>query len=64
MDVVRLTFRNNSGTPNEALLKLSGRDRNLPGHVTGHSLITRSGTDIALVSGTAGAAVSSEADGL
>lgn len=64
MDVVRLTFRNNGDTPADGLLKLSGRDRNLPGHVSGHALVTRSGVDVALVTETAGAEVSSEANGL
>lgn len=64
MDVVRLTFRNDGANAADALLKLSGRQRNLPGHVTGHNLITRAGEDVALVTGAAGAAVSSEAGGL
>jgi hypothetical protein len=64
MDVVRLTFRNNGATATDALLKLSGRERNLPGHFTGHNLITHAGEDVALVTGTAGAAVTSEANGL
>ena len=64
MDVVRLTFRNNGSAPSDALLKLSGRDRNLPGHVTSHSLVTRDGFDVALVADTAGANVTSEANGL
>lgn len=64
MDVVRLTFRNGGTTPTDALLKLSGRERNLPGHVMGHNLITLAGEDVALVADTAGAAVTSEANGL
>ncbi|HEV2323476.1 MAG TPA: hypothetical protein VGS10_05955 [Terracidiphilus sp.] len=64
MDVVRLTFRNNGATGADALLKLSGRERNLPGHVTGNDLITHGGEDVALVVDTGGAAVSSESNGL
>jgi hypothetical protein len=64
MDMVRLTFRNNGATAADALLKLSGRERNLPGHVTDHNLITRSGEDVALVTDTAGADVTSQANGL
>lgn len=64
MDVVRLSFRNNGATQVEALLKLSGRERNLPGHVTGRDLITHAGEDVALVTDTAGAAVTSEANDL
>lgn len=64
MDVVRLTFRNNGASSTDALLKLSGRERNLPGHVTGHDLITRAGEDVALVADDAAAAISSEANGL
>jgi len=64
MDVVRLTFRNDGATATNATLKLSGRERNLPGHVTGHDLITHAGEDVALVTDTAGATVTSEANGL
>ncbi|HEV2134549.1 MAG TPA: hypothetical protein VGR47_09800 [Terracidiphilus sp.] len=64
MDVVRFTFHNSGATAAEAQFKLSGRERNLPGHVTGHNLITRAGEDVALVTEAAGAAVRSEANGL
>jgi len=64
MDVVRLKFRNEDATAAEALLKLSGRERNLPGHAAGQSLVTRSGEDVALVKDEAGAAFSTEDDGL
>lgn len=64
MDVVRLTFHNEGATAADALVKLSGRERNLPGHVNGHNLITRGGEDVALVTDTGGATVSSEANGL
>ena len=64
MDVVRLTFHNDGATAADALLKLSGRERNLPGHVSGHNLITRGGEDVALVFDTAGAEVAPEANGL
>ena len=64
MDVVRLTFRNDGAAGTDALLKLSGRERNLPGHVAGRNLITLAGEDVVLVSDTAGAAVTSAANGL
>ncbi len=64
MDVVRLTFTNNGASAVDATLKLSGRERNLPGHVTGHNLITLAGEDVALVTDTAGATVTSEANDL
>lgn len=64
MDVVRLTFRNDGAAAVDATLELSGRDCNLPGHVSGHGLITRSGVDVSLVTDTAGAEVSSEDNGL
>ncbi len=64
MDVVRLTFRNGGASAADATLKLSGRDRNLPGHVDGHALVTRSGVDVTLVAGAAGATITPEAGGL
>lgn len=64
LDVVRLTFTNSSATPQDASLKLSGKERNLPGHVTGSALITGAGEDIALVTETDGAMIGSEANGL
>jgi len=63
MDVVRLTFRNAGAAAADALLKLSGRERNLPGHVVGHMLENGAGEDIALVTETAGAAVNAEDNG-
>jgi len=64
MDVVRLTFRNVSAAAVDAVLKLSGRERNLPGHAAGQTLATKSGEDVALVKEAAGAAISAEDDGL
>ncbi len=64
MDVVRLTFRNAGSAAADATLELSGRDRNLPGRVSGRALITRSGVDVSLVTGAAGAQVSSRENGL
>jgi hypothetical protein len=62
--MLRVRFRNEGVTAVDALLKLSGRERNLPGHVEGQSLATKSGEDVALVTDAAGAALSVEDDGL
>ena len=43
LDLVRLTVHNASSEPATFRLKLSGRERNLPGHVEGESLVTRGG---------------------
>jgi hypothetical protein len=64
LDVVRLSFHNDGAAAADAVLKLSGRERNLPGHVAGQSLITRSGEDVALVTETDGAAPAAEDNGL
>lgn len=64
MDVVRLRFRNDTADATDAVLKLSGKERNLPGHVAGASLVTRGGEDVALVAEAAGAAVTAEDNGL
>jgi hypothetical protein len=64
MDVVRLSFHNESDSATDVVLKLSGRERNLPGHAAGQTLVTNSGEDVALVKDGAGAALSSEDDGL
>ena len=65
MDVVRLTFTNDGDSAQSfLLLKLSGRERNLPGRVQGNALITNAGEDVALVSDTGGAAVTSDDGGL
>ena len=64
LDVVRLTFTNSSPTQQEATLKLSGKERNLPGHVTGSTLITGAGEDVALLTETAGATPTPEDNGL
>jgi hypothetical protein len=64
LDVVRLVFANNGAAPQKILLKLSGRNRNLPGHVEGSALITGGGEDVAMVSDAGGAAVAAEDNGL
>ena len=64
MDVVRLRLRNEGAADADAVLKLSGRGRNLPGHVVGQTLVTKSGEDVALVKGAADAVLSSEDGGL
>jgi hypothetical protein len=63
-DVVRLTFSNSGASTADIMLKLSGRERNLPGHVVGQMLENGAGEDVALVAETAGAAVTSEDNGL
>jgi len=64
IDLVRLTFTNDGTTSQSFVLELSGRERNLPGHVEGHALISRGGEDVALVSDNGGAAESAEDHGL
>lgn len=64
LDVVRLTFRNDSASAVDASLKLSGKERNLPGHVDGSALITHGGEDVALVLDAGGATQTSEDNGL
>jgi hypothetical protein len=64
LDVVRLTFTNNATTPQKVVLKLSGRERNLPGHVVADVLMTGAGEDVALVSDAGGAKITSEDGGL
>lgn len=49
LDVVRLTFTNNGTQPTRLLLKLSGRNRNLPGHASLAGLTTQPGEDIVLI---------------
>lgn len=50
LDMVRLTVRNAGTEAATFRLKLSGRERNLPGHVEGASLVTRGGELIVEVS--------------
>jgi hypothetical protein len=64
LDVVRLQFRNDGAFPADAALKLSGKERNLPGHASGQALITKSGEDVALVKNAADAVVTQEDNGL
>ncbi len=51
LDVVRLVFTNDGSATQTITLKLSGRERNLPGHVEGSALITGGGEDVAMTSG-------------
>jgi hypothetical protein len=64
LDVVRLVFSNNGTTQQKVVLKLSGRERNLPGHVVADVLMTGAGEDVALVSDAAGAKITAEDGGL
>ena len=64
LDLIRLTFTNEGTGDANFVLRLSGRERNLPGHVDGSALITKAGEDVALVSDAGGAAVTAEEDGL
>jgi hypothetical protein len=63
-DVDRITFRNDGANAADVLLKLSGRERNLPGHVVGQMLENGAGEDVAIVMETSGATVTSEDNGL
>jgi len=63
-DVVRLTISNDGATTQTAVLKLSGRERNLPGHVVGSMLENGAGEDVALVTDTAGANMAPMDNGL
>ncbi|MDP9051197.1 MAG: hypothetical protein M3O31_10845, partial [Acidobacteriota bacterium] len=64
LDMVRLTFTNEGSTPQRIGLKLSGRERNLPGHAQGSWLTTHAGEDVAMVSDAGGAATLAEDGGL
>jgi hypothetical protein len=64
VDLVRMLFRNKGESAVSAILRLSGRERNLPGHVQGMALITHSGEDVALVKDGADAEASSTDQGL
>jgi hypothetical protein len=64
LDVVRFVFTNDGATPRKIVLKLSGRERNLPGHVDGNALITHAGEDVAMMSDASGATVTAEDGGL
>ncbi len=63
-DVVRLTFRNDGAAQQTAVLKLSGRERNLPGHVVGSVLENAAGEDVALITDAAGANTAPTDNGL
>jgi len=64
LDVVRLTISNDGASAVDVTLKLSGRERNLPGHVVGQMLENGAGEDVALVTETEGAAVAAEDNSL
>jgi hypothetical protein len=64
MDVVRLKFHNEGTAAADAVLKLSGRERNLPGHAAGQTLVTKGGEDVALVKEAADSTISTEDGGL
>ena len=64
LDVVRLVLTNEGPTAQKIVVKMSGKERNLPGHVVGHVLMTGSGEDVALVSDAGGATLSKEDSGL
>ena len=64
VDVVRLTISNSGASAVDVTLKLSGRERNLPGHVVGQMLENGAGEDVALVTEAAGATVAAEDNGL
>lgn len=64
MDIVRLSFHNDDAAAVDVLVKLSGKERNLPGHVAGRSLVTLSGEDVVLVTQAEGAVLASEDHGL
>jgi hypothetical protein len=51
LDVVRIKVHNASSEPLDFRLDLSGRSRNLPGHVDGETLVTRGGELIVEVDG-------------
>jgi hypothetical protein len=63
LDMLRLTFTNDGATAQKVLLKLSGRGRNLPGHVVGDALLTGAGEDVVIVSDTGRAVLSREDNG-
>lgn len=64
LDVVRLKLTNNGAHAEKVTCRLSGRERNLPGHVVGHMLENGAGEDVALVTETNGASILSEDHGL
>jgi hypothetical protein len=64
LDIVRLTFRNLGNMPVDAAVKLSGKQRNLPGHFIDQALETRAGEDVVLVAEPGDATISGESNGL
>jgi hypothetical protein len=63
LDLVRLTFTNTSDAPASIVLKLSGRERNLPGHAHENALISNAGEDVVLVDPNPGFTSSAEDSG-
>jgi hypothetical protein len=63
LDVVRLRCANRSAAPLALETRLSGKQRNLPGHAQQDALVTRDGYEIVLAQG-AGAQCGSQANGL
>ncbi len=49
LDLVRLVFTNTGAAQTGIVLRLSGRERNLPGHANENSLISSTGEDVVLV---------------
>lgn len=64
MDVVRLMLRNESAAAVDAVIKLSGKERNLPGHVNGQALVAHNGEDVVLLADAGGAVLKAEDSGL
>ena len=64
LDLVKLVFANTGDAPAETVVRLSGRERNLPGHVHGNSLISSAGEDVVLVDSSPGFNASQEDSGL
>ena len=60
LDLVRLTFTNPTALAAKFSLELSGRNRNLPGHVKGSALMTHAGEDVALLESGSQAEISAK----
>jgi hypothetical protein len=64
LDLVRLVFTNAGDAAADVVLRLSGRERNLPGHVHENSIISNAGEDVALVDPSEGFTSAAEDSGL
>jgi len=64
LDLVRVTLLNTSTNAADIVLKLSGKERNLPGHVEGSALISSTDEDVALVDQTSDFKIVKEDGGL